>query len=150
MHYSYRRVHMLLRRDGWSVNAKRVYRLLGQQLRNKTPKRRVKAKLRDSRTKRDGSTRPGRWISFTINSQKVVRVPDDCRHLLAVLVSDRARFSYRGEDVVQTLEQVCKGIGYPKSIRVDQDSEFISRDLDLWAYQRGVILDFSRALVHEP
>src|SRR3546814_6101284 len=23
-------------------------------------------------------------------------------------------------------------------------SEFISRDLDLWAYQRGVILDFSR------
>jgi putative transposase len=33
---------------------------------------------------------------------------------------------------------------YPKSIRVDQGSEFISRDLDLWAYQRGVILDFSR------
>lgn len=31
-----------------------------------------------------------------------------------------------------------------KSIRVDQGSEFISRDLDLWAYQRGVILDFSR------
>jgi putative transposase len=35
-------------------------------------------------------------------------------------------------------------VGYPKSIRVDQGSEFISRDLDLWAYQRGVILDFSR------
>ena len=29
-------------------------------------------------------------------------------------------------------------------IRVDQGSEFISRDLDLWAYQRGVVLDFSR------
>jgi transposase InsO family protein len=29
-------------------------------------------------------------------------------------------------------------------IRVDQGSEFISRDLDLWAYQRGVTLDFSR------
>ena len=33
---------------------------------------------------------------------------------------------------------------YPKTIRVDQGSEFISRDLDLWAYQKGVILDFSR------
>ena len=55
-----------------------------------------------------------------------------------------ARFSYRGEDVVQTLDRVCTIIGYPKSIRVDQGSEFISRDLDLWAYQRGVILDFSR------
>ena len=55
-----------------------------------------------------------------------------------------ARFSYRGEDVVQTLERVCKIVGYSKAIRVDQGSEFISRDLDLWAYQRDVILDFSR------
>ena len=54
------------------------------------------------------------------------------------------RFSYRGEDVVQTLEHVCAQTGYPKSIRVDQGSEFVSRDLDLWAYQKGVTLDFSR------
>ena len=54
------------------------------------------------------------------------------------------RFSYRGEDVVRTLERVCGEIGYPKAIRVDQGSEFISRDLDLWAYQKGVVLDFSR------
>ena len=54
------------------------------------------------------------------------------------------RFSYRGQDVVRTLEEVCKKAGYPKTIRVDQGSEFISRDLDLWAYQRQVTLDFSR------
>ena len=54
------------------------------------------------------------------------------------------RFSYRGEDVVQTIEKVCKEIGYPEKIRVDQGSEFISRDLDLWAYQNNVPLDFSR------
>jgi putative transposase len=55
-----------------------------------------------------------------------------------------ARFSYRGEDVVATLDRVCRRSGYPKTIRVDQGSEFISRDMDLWAYQRGVTLDFSR------
>ena len=47
--YGYRRIHVLLRREGWEVNAKRVYRLyreMGLQLRNKPPKRRVKAKLR--------------------------------------------------------------------------------------------------------
>ena len=54
------------------------------------------------------------------------------------------RFSYRGEDVVLALERVCHQIGYPQSIRVDQGSEFISRDLDLRAYQKGVVLDFSR------
>ena len=41
---------LLLRREGWSVNAKRVYWLYREmelQLRNKTPKRLVKAELRD-------------------------------------------------------------------------------------------------------
>lgn len=47
-------------------------------------------------------------------------------------------------DVVATLEGVCSRIGYPKTIRVDQGSEFISRDMDLWAYRYGVTLDFSR------
>ncbi len=55
-----------------------------------------------------------------------------------------ARFSYRGEDMVLTLERVCAAVGYPTMIRVCQGSEFVSRDLDLWAYQKGVILDFSR------
>src|ERR1700716_945909 len=44
--YGYRRVHVLLRREGWPINQKktrRVYRELCLQLRNKTPKRRVKA-----------------------------------------------------------------------------------------------------------
>jgi putative transposase len=52
MRYGYRRIHVLLRREGWNVNPKRIYRLyqeLGLQLRNKTPKRRVNAKLRSDR-----------------------------------------------------------------------------------------------------
>lgn len=43
------------------------------------------------------------------------------------------RFRYRGSDVVETLERVGKCYGLPKVIRVDQGSEFVSRDLDLWA-----------------
>ena len=50
--YGYRRVHVLLRREGHAINLKRtrrIYSELGLQLRNKTPKRRVKAKLREDR-----------------------------------------------------------------------------------------------------
>ena len=50
----------------------------------------------------------------------------------------------RVQDVIAVLEQVGREIGLPRTIRVDLGSEFISRDLDLWAYQRDVTLDFSR------
>jgi putative transposase len=46
--------------------------------------------------------------------------------------------------VVQTLERVCRRVGYPQTIRVDNGGEFISRDLGLLAYANAVTLDFSR------
>jgi putative transposase len=147
--YGYRRIHVPLRRDGWQVNAKRVYRLyneMGLQLRKKTPKRRVKAKLREDRVEATQSNET--WAMDFVHDQLVTR-----RKIRVLTIVDTfprfspatdPRFSYRGEDVVQTLEHVCSRTGYQKSIRVDQGSEFVSRDLDLWAYQKGVTLDFSR------
>jgi putative transposase len=46
--------------------------------------------------------------------------------------------------VVTILDRVCRVTGDPKTIQVDQGSEFVSRDMDLWAYGNGVVLDFSR------
>ena len=147
--YGYRRVHVLLRREGWLINMKktrRIYRELGLQLRNKTPKRRVKAKLREDRQLAVGPNDV--WAMDFVHDQlatgkklRVLTVVDTYSRYVPTL---DPRFSYRGEDVVQTLERVCGKIGYPKTIRVDNGSEFISRDLDLWAYARNVTLDFSR------
>lgn len=50
--FGYRRVHGLLLPEGWEINAKKTYRVykeLDMQLRNKIPKRRVEAKLREDR-----------------------------------------------------------------------------------------------------
>jgi putative transposase len=147
--YGYRRVHVLLRREGWHVNAKRIWRLyreMGLQLRNKTPKRRVKAKLREDRSDATHSNQV--WAMDFVHDQlatgrkiRVLTVVDTFSRFCPVV---DPRFSYRGEDVVTALEQACRSGGYPRTIRVDQGSEFISRDLDLWAYQKGVELDFSR------
>ena len=147
--YGYRRVHVLLRREGWRINQKRtrrIYNELGLQLRNKTPKRRVKAKLREDRKV---ATQPNEtWAMDFVHDQlatgtklRVLTVVDIFSRYAPVI---DPRLSYRAEDVVQTLERACAKVGYPRTIRVDQGSEFVSRDLDLWAYVRGVTLDFSR------
>lgn len=147
--YGYRRVQVLLRREGWSVNHKRTHRIyseLGLQLRSKAPKRRVTAKLREDRAP---AQRPNDvWAMDFVHDQlatgrriRVLTVVDTFSRFSPVV---EARFSYRAEDVVATLERVCQAVGYPRTIRVDQGSEFVSRDLDLWAYARGVTLDFSR------
>ena len=147
--FGYRRVHVLLRREGWEINAKKTYRVykeLGMQLRNRTPKQRVKAKLREDR--KEAVAANDVWAMDFVHDQlatgrniRILTVVDTFSRYVPVL---DAKFSYKGEDVVSTLDQVCRQTGYPKTIRVDNGSEFVSRDMDLWAYQRGVILDFSR------
>jgi putative transposase len=117
--YGYRRVHVVLQRDGWNVNIKRVYRIykeLGLQLRNKTPKRRVKAKLRDDRTP---ATRPNEtWAMDFVHDQlatgkkiRVLTVVDTFSRYSPVI---DPRFSYRAENVVQMLDQACDGAGLSK------------------------------------
>ena len=51
---------------------------------------------------------------------------------------------FRGGDVVGVLKHATRQHGKPKCLRVDKGPEFVSRDLDLWAYQPGVELDDSR------
>lgn len=147
--YGSRRVHVLLRREGWMINHKKtrgVYNELGMQLRNRTPKRRVKAKLREDRCAALAANEI--WAMDFVHDQ--LATGRKLRILTIVDIFSRfspaidPRFSYRAEDVVATLDRVCAELGFPKTIRVDQGSEFVSRDLDLWAYSHGVTLDFSR------
>jgi putative transposase len=146
--YGYRRIGVLLRREGWAINEKRVYRLyrqLGLQLRNKTPKRRVKAKLREDRAPAVRTNEV--WAMDFVHDQlatgtkiRILTIIDTFSRFAPAV---EARFRFRGTDVVDTLERVGREYGLPKVIRVDQGTEFVSRDLDLWAYTRGVTLDFS-------
>lgn len=131
------------------MNAKRVWRLyreIGLQLRNKSPKRSVQAKLREGRERATGPN--DFWAMDFVHDQlfdgrkiRVLTVIDTFTRLSPAI---DVRQSYRGPDVVATLEKAVQEVGMPKTIRVDNGPEFVSRDLDLWAFIRGVTLDFSR------
>ena len=131
------------------MNAKRIcrlYREMGLQLRNKTPKRRVKAKLRLDRT--TASSANDIWAMDFVHDPLfdgtkiwALTIVDTLTRLSPAL---GVRRSYRGSDVVETLEHGAAEFGYPKTIRVDNGPEFVSKELDLWAYMKGVTLDFSR------
>ena len=147
--YGYRRIHVLLRREGWPVNVKlvnRLYREMSLQLRNKSPKRKVKAKLREDR--QEPIRRNDVWAMDFVHDQlfdgRKARVLTMVDAFTRFATAIEARFNWRGATVVDVLERVCRDTGYPRTIRVDQGPEFISKDLDLWAYRRGVVLDFSR------
>lgn len=147
--YGYRRIHVLLQREGWQINHKRTHRLyneMGLQLRRKAPKRRVKAKLREDRC--PAAAPNDCWSMDFLSDQlfdgrkiRILSIIDNYSRLSPAL---DARMAYRGSDVVDTLERLASTYGRPRRIRVDQGPEFISKDLDLWAWTHDVTLDFSR------
>jgi hypothetical protein len=70
------------------------------------------------------------------------RGPDDVftRESLAIEVGQRLQ----GEHVVGALNQIRQRRGVPKLIFCDNESEFTSQIMDLWAYHNQVQVDFSR------
>jgi len=147
--YGYRRVHTLLVREGFKVNHKRVYRLyceLSLQMRKKKPKRRIQAKPREDRivpTKKNDVWSMD-FVSDALFGGRKLRILTVVDAFTRESPAVGIGFTYKGHDVVKTLEVAVQKHGYPKTIRIDNGPEFISKDLDLWAYTNRVILDFSR------
>lgn len=147
--YGYRRLHVLLQREGWKVNHKRVYRLYREEglgLRKKPPRRRVACLKREERPT---ATRKNECWSMDFVSDQLY---DGRRIRVLTLVDNHTRESLalhvgqsiRGRDVVEVLRRATMKHGIPEAIRVDNGPEFISKDVDMWAYWNHVKLDFSR------
>jgi putative transposase len=147
--WGYRRLHILLQREGWRVNHKRVWRLYAQAglaMRRKPPRRRVSCLKRQLRP--TAAARNECWSMDFMADQ----LYDGRRIRVLTLVDNHTRESLalhvgrqiRGIEVVEVLERVVREQGAPGTIRVDNGPEFICKELDLWAYGNKVQLDFSR------
>jgi len=147
--YGYRRVHVLLKREGWLLGRNQMYRLYCEealQLRSKLPKRR---KMVVVRRERHRAAAPNDIWSLDFVSDQLANgvrfraltvVDVFTREALAIEVGQRLG----GEHVVAVLNRLVAQRRAPKYIFVDNGSEFSGRLLDLWAYHCKTRIDFSR------
>lgn len=70
--------------------------------------------------------------------------PTDVDNFTRETLVIEVRKGITGEQVVAAMIRIAAVRGAPKSIRVDNGPEFVSRALDQWAYLHRVTLDFSR------
>ena len=147
--FGFLRLWVLLRREGWLINKKRVrrlYRLDGLQLRMRVRRRKHIALHRGPAPIPVGPTE--RWSMDFVHDAladgrpfRVLTVVDQWSRQSPIL---EVASSLSGATVGLALDRVLPVGAAPRSITVDHGTEFMSRALEDWAYQRGVQLDFIR------
>jgi putative transposase len=147
--YGYRRLHVLLRREGWRINHKRVYRLYREEglgLKRKRPKRRRSAMARQGRPEvREPNERWAMdFMQDTLASGEKLPVLTVADVFTRECLALEARRSFRGRDVTAVLSDLVLRQGQPGTIQCDQGTEFTSMAVDHWASQNAVRMDFSR------
>jgi len=143
--WGYRRLWVLLRREGYAVNWKRIYRLY--RAAGLAVRRRRRKRVAVARRPHTQATRPNeRWSMDFVHDRLVngrwfrslTIVDDFTRECLAIEVDT----SLTGARVVEVLSQLARARRLPRTIVVDNGPEFAGRVLDAWAYRRGITLAF--------
>lgn len=142
--FGYRRLHVLLRREGHVINHKRTYRLYREanlKVRRRRRRRSIEVE-RQSLQLPSGANEV--WSAdFVMDALsngrrlKILTVVDD---FTKEAVTIEPSHSLTGNDVGEALERSAQFRGYPRVIRTDQGPEFTCRAFDQWAYERGVTL----------
>ena len=148
--YGFERILIMLRREGFKDNHKRVYRVYreeGLNLRSKRPRRSRSGAHRLERVDAPAINRA--WSMdfvqdalFNGSRFRILTVVDNYSKKCLGLLAGK---SIKGTDVQQTLSNIALSEGIlPERIQCDNGSEFISKEVDRWAYDHKVTLDFSR------
>lgn len=140
--FGYRRLHVLLRREGHAVNWKRVYRLYREE--------RLTVRRRGGRKRALGTRAPiaiplranERWsLDFVADQMtdgrrfRIFTLVDDCTRECLALVADT---SISGRRVARELDRVIAVRGRPGTIVSDNGTEFTSNAILAWSEERGV------------
>jgi putative transposase len=146
--FGYLRITILLRRQGWKVGKKLVYRLyreMGLQVRTKRRKKMASQK----REPVGAACRANQNWSIDFVTERL----EDGRYFRILTQVDQysrqsrcvvARLSFSGLGVSEELDRIAKESGYPESISCDNGPEFCSRAFDRWAHLHGIKIHYIR------
>jgi putative transposase len=144
--FGYRRLHVMLRRKGWTVNKKLVLRLVREN--GWLVRRKLRKKLAAvPRVKLPEPTAPNEaWAMDFVHDGtaggrtfRTLNVVDRFTRECLVIEVDT---SITGKRVTAVMRLLSAMRGKPQTIRVDNGPEFISKALDAWAFESGVQLHF--------
>ncbi|PHP64534.1 IS3 family transposase [Zhengella mangrovi] len=140
--FGYRRLHLLLKREGVEVNWKRLYRIYKEE--------RLTVRKRGGRKRALGTRAPmaipqdsnQRWsldfVSDTLVDGRRFRIlcviDDFSRECLATVVDN----SLSGERVARELDAIAERRGYPCMVVSDNGTELTSNAMLAWQQDRGV------------
>ncbi len=140
--FGYRRLTVLLQREGWKIGKRRAYRLYrAENLMVRTKHRRKKAS--QVRVLLATATAPNqRWsmdfVTERLENGRYFRILTLIDQFSRECLQSWADVSLTGQKVVFCLQRLASTRGLPKAITVDNGAEFCSRAMDAWAYQTGV------------
>jgi putative transposase len=140
--FGYRRLHVLLRREGHAVNKKRVQRLYREE--------KLTVRRRGGRKRAIGTRQPiqtplvanQRWSLDFVSDQltdgrrfRILTVIDNCTRECLALVADT---SLSGRRVARELDAIIRQRGRPDMIVSDNGTEYTSNAILAWADESGV------------
>ena len=146
--FGYRRIWVLLRREGWKVNHKLVYRIYHEEGLEVRFKRRKKRASHTRVPLPEPSRRNDQWaldfVSDTLESGRRYRALTVIDLYSRECVAIEVAFKMSSELVTTVLDRAIKRRTKPQSLTTDNGPEFRSNHFDAWAYGRGIQLDFIR------
>ena len=146
--FGYRRLHVKLRREGFEVNHKLVYRLYCEEGLSVRCKKRKRLPTGPRVEPRAPTGRNQRWSMDFVSDC----LADGRRFRALTIVDEFSResptievdTSLPGQRVANVLDRLATTRGLPKMLVTDNGPEFTGQALSQWAFENGVELHFIR------
>ena len=146
--YGYRRILVLLRRQGYKIGKDmtyRIYREEGLQVRTKRRKKSVsRRRISIDRPKSVNKVWSMDFVNDELTSGEKIRMLTIVDHFSRESVAVDVGKSLRAAQVIDCLSRLKNTRGLPKIIIVDNGSEFSGKEMDRWAHENNVELHFIR------